>query len=295
VVIIPGRYFNPAPGGAVDTLVVGGGNPQLKPEKATVWTAGLDFKPAALPGFTTKLTYYDIVFKDEIAVAAASVCECNAYVDEAILGSAILQRNPSPALVQELVSQPTYVNYFGGDPATVGAIFDSRSLNLSTVKTRGIDFRFGYRRDLNRGQFETGLDGTYILQFDDRFTSVAPVASVLNTQFNPTDLRLRGRAILTQSRMSAGLYLNFTNAYTNNGVTPNEHVASWTTADAIASYQFGAAGGPSDGVSVGLSVINLTGRNPPYVSIPIAFGINYDAANANALGRYISLHLQKRW
>jgi len=35
-------------------------------------------------------------------------------------------------------------------------------------------------------------------------------------------------------------------------------------------------------------------RKPPFVANPL-FGINFDGANANALGRFISLQLSKRW
>jgi hypothetical protein len=34
---------------------------------------GLDFKPPQMPRVTAKLTYYDIVFKDQITTADASV------------------------------------------------------------------------------------------------------------------------------------------------------------------------------------------------------------------------------
>lgn len=295
VVIFPASYFNPAPGGTVNTLNVYGGNPELKPEKATSWTLGLDFKPEVLPGFDARLTYYNIVFKDEIAIASASVYTPNIFVDEAILGPQILQRNPSAALIQRLVSEPTYVKFFDIDPSTVRAIFDSRSLNLSTAKTNGLDFRLGYKASLADMLLESGIDGTYILKFENQFTNSSPPASVLNTEFNPTKIRLRGKETLTYGQMTASLYVNYTNAYTNSGVQPEEHVASWITEDAVISYQFGSVGMPIGGVSVALSVINLSGRDPPYLSNPGSFGLNFDGANANALGRYISVHLQKRW
>jgi len=295
VVPIPGYLFNPAPGGTPNTLTVYGGNPDLKPERATTWTVGLDFKPLQLAGFTAKLTYYDIVFRNQIEVAGGSICGCNAFVDAATLGPAIVQRNPPAALIQQLISEPTYDNFYNVDPTTIGAIFDSRALNLSTVKTRGLDFRFAYKTTMLDTQYETGLDGTYIFSFDDQFTNSAPVTSFRNTVFNPTDLRLRGRAIMTRGPLSIGLYLNFTNAYSNNHLTPEEHVSSWTTADAVANYDLASGGGPLHGLAVTLSVINLTDRNPPYVANPNGFPINYDGANANALGRYISLRLQKRW
>jgi iron complex outermembrane receptor protein len=295
VAALPGAAFNPAPGGTPNTLLVFGGNPDLKPEKARVWTAGLDFEPPQISGLTAKLTYYDIVFKNQINAAGSSICSCDAFVDEAILGPAILQRNPPGTLVRQLISFPTYANPFNIDPTTIGAIFDSRRLNLSTVKTRGLDFGFGYKTTLLDARIDTGVDGTYIFTYDNRFSSTAPVTSILNTTYNPTDLRLRGRAIATEGALSAGLYINFTNAYRDVDITPSGHVSSWVTADAILSYDFGSAGAPLSGVSVSLSVINVTDRDPPYVTNSFGVPITYDGANANALGRYFSLRLQKRW
>jgi len=295
LVSLPGYIFNPAPGGTPNTLEVAGGNPDLKPEKAKVWTVGLDFKPPQVPGFTSKLTYYDIVFRNEIIEPAESIFGGNIFADEAILGPDIVQRNPPLPLIEQLISLPTYRNPFQVNPTTIGAIFDTRYQNLSTVKTRGLDFGVGYKTTLLGTGIDTGIDGTYIFTFDNQFTSNAPVASSLNTAYNPTDLRVRARALLDYGALSGGLYVNFTNAYTDTNITPSGHVSSWTTADAVATYTFGVAGAPLGGFSVSLSVINLTDRAPPYVTNPNGYPINYDGVNANALGRYFSIRLQKRW
>lgn len=295
VVPFPAAVFNPGPNGTTNALIVNGGNPDLKPEKATVWTVGMDFKPPAIDGLTAKLTFYDVVFKDEIVRADSLLNTADVFVDEAILGPQIVQRNPPSSLIQQLISFPTYQNPFGVDPATIGVIINDRSLNLSTVKTRGLDFAVGYTATLYGSRIDTGIEGTRIFAFDNQFTKSAPVTSFLNTTYNPMDLKLRGRTTITRGPMSAGLYLNFTNSYSDTNITPNGHVASWTTADAVVSYEFGSTTEPLHGVSVGLSVTNLTDRDPPYVSNPFGYPITYDGANANALGRYISLRLQKRW
>jgi hypothetical protein len=117
----------------------------------------------------------------------------------------------------------------------------------------------------------------------------------LNTSYNPINLRLRARALATRGPLSGGVYINFTNDYSDNNVIPYGHVSSWTTADAVASYKLSSSGGSSNGLTVALSVINLTNRAPPYVSNPSGYPITYDGSNANALGRYISLRLQKHW
>jgi iron complex outermembrane receptor protein len=293
---LPGTVFNPVPGQTTpNTLAVFGGNPDLTPEKARVWTVGLDFKPPEVEGLTAKLTYYDIVFTNEIVNAQSSENELDAFVDEAILGPHIVQRNPPSSLVQQLISEPTYSNPFNVNPATIGAIYDSENMNLSSVKTRGLDFGFGYKRRILGTEIDTGIDGGYIFAFDNQFSSTAPVVSILNTSYNPVNLRLRARALATRGPLSGGVYINFTNDYSDNNVIPYGHVSSWTTADAVASYAFGSSGGPFNGTAIALSVINLTNRAPPYVSNPSGYPITYDGANANALGRYISLRLQKHW
>ncbi len=87
VVLIPGFVFSPTPGGTPNSLSVDGGNPNLKPEKATAWTAGLDFKSSVIDGLTAKLTFYDIVFKEEIVDASQLVNVLNQFADETVLGN----------------------------------------------------------------------------------------------------------------------------------------------------------------------------------------------------------------
>jgi iron complex outermembrane recepter protein len=297
VIPLPSTDFNPVPGQTIpNTLVVDGGNPNLGPEKARVWTVGLDFKPPEVEGLIAKLTYYDIVFTNEIITADASFNSLDAFADEAFLGPHVLQRNPPSSLVQQLISEPTYENPFNVNPATIGAIYDSESMNLSSAKTRGLDFGLGYKRTILGTGIDTGVDGGYIFKFDNQFSSGAPVVSILNTTYNPINLKLRARALATRGPLSGGVYINFTNDYSDIDVTPYAHVSSWTTADAVASYAFGSSGGPFNGVTIALSVINLTNRAPPYVLNPSSgYPITYDGTNANALGRFISLRLQKRW
>lgn len=297
VVPFPGSLFNSVPSGVPNpnVLIVNGGNPDLKPEKATVWTLGLDFKPVELPDLTTKLTYYDITFKDEITTFTSSINTPDAFVDEAILGPEIVQRNPPSSTVEQLASFPSFTNPFGVDLASIGAILDGRFLNLSTVKTRGLDFGVDYKTTISGSLINTGIDGTRMFAFEDQFTNSAPITSFLSTPYNPIDLKLRGRAVVTRGPLSAGLYLNFTNSYRDTNIVPNGHVSSWTTADAVVSYEFRSEAGPFSGASIALNVVNLTDRDPPYVTNYAGLPINYDGVNANPLGRLFSLRLQKRW
>jgi outer membrane receptor protein involved in Fe transport len=90
------------------------------------------------------------------------------------------------------------------------------------------------------------------------------------------------------------LFLNYTGAYTDNRSVPSIHVASWTTADATAAYEFSTDSGLLGGLSAMLSVVNIANRDPPFVTNP-NYAVNFDGANGNSLGRFLAFQVQKRW
>src|SRR5581483_9379350 len=114
---------------------------------------------------------------------------------------------------------------FGIDLATIGAIVDSRVHNLSIVRTRGVDVQGSWASWTPLGNLELGLNTTYIFRFDSQFTSSAPVVSVLNTQYNPVNLRARARAMLRRGGFAFASFINYTNSYAGNdasGVNGNQ-------------------------------------------------------------------------
>jgi iron complex outermembrane recepter protein len=298
--VVPAPEFDPTTGGATNALLVFGGNPDLQPEKARTWTAGVDFTAGSQPSFHASVTYYDIKFTNVTTDPEFSVDITDALSQEAVLGPAIIQRNPSAALVQQLATSPGFANIFDIDLATIGAIVDSRVHNLSIVRTRGLDMDGSWASQTPVGNVELGLSGTYIFRFDNQFTSNAPTVSILNTAYNPVDLRMRARAIVRHGGLTFASFVNYTDSYRQNeivrqdGTVGTRPIASWTTIDATAKYLFNADSGPLADASLLVAVINIMDRRPPFVANPL-FGINFDGANANALGRFFSVQFSKRW
>jgi iron complex outermembrane receptor protein len=64
--VITAKPGFPAIAGQVSVFLSGGGD--LKPQKATIWSAGGDINPAFIPGLSLSGTYYHIKFKDLIAI-----------------------------------------------------------------------------------------------------------------------------------------------------------------------------------------------------------------------------------
>jgi len=292
--VVPLPEPDPTTGGVTNTLAVFGGNRNLKPEKARTWTAGLDFTSRAEPEVRASATYYDISFTDVITDPEFSVDVTDVLSQEAILGPSIIQRNPSAASIQQLAASPGYTNLFGIDLATVGAVFDSRMHNLSSVRTRGVDLDGSWSDQTSLADIELGLNGTYIFRFDTRFTPDAPTVSILNTAYNPADLRMRARAIIRHSGLTFAAFVNFTNSYRETDMVGAREIGTWTTVDGTVKYLFNSEHGPLADAALLLSATNLLNRAPPFVPNP-QFGINFDGANANALGRFVSVQLSKRW
>jgi len=292
--VVPLPEPDPTTGGLTNTLSVFGGNPNLQPEKARTWTVGLDYSSRSAPEFRVGATYYDIRFTDVVTDPEFSVNILDVLSEEAILGTSIIQRNPSAARVQQLAAGPGYINLFDIDLATIGAVFDSRKHNLSIESTRGLDLDSSWSVRSALGNIELGLTGTYVFRFDTQFTRNAPTVSILNTSYNPVDLRLRGRAVLQCRSLTFASFVNFINSYQEDDIAGVREIPTWTTVDATVKYRFNSEHGPLADSAVLLSVTNLLDRAPPFVPNP-QFGINFDGANANAVGRFLAIQLSKRW
>ncbi len=284
-----------AASGFSNALLIFGGNPKLGPETARTWSVGADIAPADLAGFAAHLTYYNINFSNRIVNLAPYAFD--AFIQEAVLGPTVVERNPPLAAVNELYGAPNFFNFFGIPPEDVSAIVDLRDHNLSSVKTDGLDFDVTYTFEADRFSLETGITGTYIFDFKNRITPSAPVASILNTTFNPVDLKLRGRAVLSIGSLELSEFINYTDSYQNNLVVPIQRINSWTTLDVSATYKLTDSTGPLKGVSAAVGVQNLFDSSAPFVANPVnGLGVvNYDGANASPVGRFVYFQLVKQW
>ncbi|HKS73959.1 MAG TPA: TonB-dependent receptor, partial [Terriglobales bacterium] len=95
---------DPTTGGLTNVLEVFGGNPKLKPEKANIWTAGVDLQGN---GASFHATYYNIRFTDVIAnIQAEGIDVSNALSAESELGPSVIARNPSVQEVASLAAAP---------------------------------------------------------------------------------------------------------------------------------------------------------------------------------------------
>ncbi len=292
---------DPVTGGLSNILVSEGGNPNLKPETADVVTLGADFGEDSREGFRGSVTYYHIDFQRLITtISDAGFDVGNALELESELGPSIVQRNPALAEVAYLTNQPTYEDLVPGGAtlSSIAAIVNDNYLNLSRFQTDGLDLHTIYTHGLRYGALAVGVDGTYILNFQRQVTAETPVLALLDTPYNPVDFKARAKVAFTNDEWLLAAFLNYVNSYQDNRVPPTVPVASWTTVDLNLRYSIPDAAEFFKGTSISLSVINAANRRPPYVAAPAGDGVpeaDFDGANANVLGRVISLEVNLRY
>lgn len=283
-----------SPTGTSNILVIRGNDPNLRPERATTWTLGFDIKPPAEPGLRASFTWFNVNYRDRIATPAPNLS--NFLINRDIYAP-ILTPNPTPARIAEIYASPYYID-LQGIPATATFVAeaDARLQNLSVVKQSGLDIDLSYGFDMGGGRAEIGAVGTYIFHIKQALTATATPIDVVDTVGNPVDLRLRGRAIWTKGGLSAALFVNYVDGYTNRTTSVPQPVSAWTTFDLNIGFDLGERRGAFGGLRVALNASNLFDRDPPYVSYLVGtYTAGYDGENASPLGRVVALQVTKKW
>ncbi len=139
-----GQVVAPNPAAQYNGLI--GGNPNLSPEKADTYTAGVVLTPSFIPGFTASVDYFNIKLTGAIQGYGADtiVGLCTTNADPVFCN--LVHRDASGSLWR---TPDGYVTDF--------------SYNTGGVKTSGIDVQAGYTRDIgSAGRLGLSFVGTWL-------------------------------------------------------------------------------------------------------------------------------------
>lgn len=126
--------IDPFRGNAANTVFISTrGNPDLQPEVANSFGAGVVFRPSFIPGFAASIDYYNVEIKGAIQTIAVQDIINQCFVGNTVLCPSIIR--DSAGVISEIRVQP---------------------VNLAKQRARGLDFEASYRHSLD-GAF--GLDG----------------------------------------------------------------------------------------------------------------------------------------
>jgi iron complex outermembrane recepter protein len=141
---------DPKNGEAYNVTLIGTGNPNLQPQRASTWDFGAIWEPheSVLDGFRADLEYYRITQPNYIVTPFAQ-----AVVDDPGLASRVV-RDPTTGLITTV---------------------DVSYLNAAEYKTSGFDLSVGYKKSTNYGAFGARLSGTDIQHDLRQYTVGSPL------------------------------------------------------------------------------------------------------------------------
>jgi iron complex outermembrane recepter protein len=145
------QFGNLLPNTAQQYNQLGGGNLNLKPEKADSWTVGALIQPRFLSGFTLSADYYNIKVNNAVGGIGAQVIinQCLQTGDPFFCGK--ITRSPSS-------TGPAAGSLWLGEAGFI----DNRTTNTGSLKTSGIDINGDYRTNIGENKIRWQFVGTYL-------------------------------------------------------------------------------------------------------------------------------------
>ncbi|WP_431264317.1 TonB-dependent receptor [Roseateles chitinivorans] len=248
--------------------VLNAGNKNLRPEKSRSATLGVVFEPVA--NASVGVDFWWIHLKDKIGAIPQFALFNNYY--------------NFPALQQ-------YFHFGPGDTLSLASncpgpncgYVDTTELNLGKVRTNGIDFSGQYRLNSPIGQFDFGLNSTYVAKYEFQdFKDGYWVSNVGN--YGESGPIFRWQHNLTTNwhydQFGAGAVMRYKSGYADFDPSSHARAPSYTTFDLYGSWA------PTKSISLVLGVRNLFDRDPPYTNQEDLFqGGGWDSRYADPTGR----------
>jgi outer membrane receptor protein involved in Fe transport len=280
-----------------------GGNPNLRPETAKTFTAGLVIQPQMVRNLTFTVDYFNIRVDDAIGVAGTANILNGCYAGGVDEYCGLVVRNN--------VGRIAYVNDFYA--------------NIGTIRTGGIDFAIRYMLPTDVGRFAFGFDGSWLAFYNITLKLKSGPAKIEGKgtydagsygalpQFKATTgldwslggfiAGLTGRYVSSFNECSnpfdpttaAGGICEIVTVdpVTGTSVAPNplkQRVKSFYQLDVHAGYTLTSTIGKT---TLYAGILNLTDKAPPYIySAALA---NSDPSTYDYVGRYFYGRIQHKF
>jgi outer membrane receptor protein involved in Fe transport len=241
-----GSAVDPKTNQNVQIFTFASGNTNLKPEKATTYSAGFVVSPSWLQRFNLSVDYYNITIKDAISSIGASQVLSRCVAGETAFCGQLVFGGPAGALSQ--------INTF--------------PLNVANLKVAGLDFQADYAMPLFGGRLSSRLTGNYVLRQSQVQLGVKINYAGAIGPDNPVSGTPRARA-------------NFSTTYDQGPVSVTAQVRfigaaklvyTWTSKDVdrnkispIAYVDLRASTKVTDSVQLFATVDNLLDQAPPEI------------------------------
>jgi len=277
------------------TSLITQGNPNLVPEVARTYTAGVVLTPSFIPGLTASLDYYRITVKNAIG----SLSGLNTQIQNLCNNSGgtsqycALYRRPISATSTAAANYPTAVL--------------SQNLNTALLRAEGLDFETDY--NFEASDIVSSASGSITLRALFNYQPMNETqqfpGSALTTTASPVGQpEPKSHATLfAQYQLEDwkfGLQDHWASGF-NPSIQPGviiwknpSHVDSFNTFDINIDRTFDAAGGTFDAY---FNVQNIGNEQPPiYTNASGSIGLNYPTLrDEDRMGRYFTIGVRAKF
>ncbi|MCR5877215.1 TonB-dependent receptor domain-containing protein [Phenylobacterium sp. J367] len=261
----------------INTLA--GGNPDLKPEVAHTFTAGVVLQPSFAPRLQFSADYFDIELKDAITVPSAQQVVDRCFAGDQTFCAGVT-RDASGQITQVQVT----------------------SFNTQVLKTRGFDFEGSYSLPLDSFQDTWGGDLTFrvVATYVDRLLTstgetTVDTAGQLQGGFATPHWRGVGTIMYANGPLNLRALFNYVGSgkYDNNygplDISKNDYPAYLYT-DLTAQYDV------TESTQVYAKVENLFDKDPPLIANGTITIASSSGSNFYDLrGRFFGFGVRYRW
>lgn len=274
-------------------ILLGGGNQDLKPERARSWSATASFHPAALEGATFEVTYFSTNYVNRVVTPITLTAQSLSnpiYAQQVSL-------NPSASQQASIISGvDQFYNFTTGayDPSQVVAIIDNRKVNAGRQTVHGIDALAQYSAKLAGGTAAFDLNATYLVS-ERQLSDGQPIETLAGYLYNPPHWRGRAAASWDDGSWRLTGTLSYIGGVVDTRASPPDKVHGMTTLDLSARYRFIREGSVLDGLEVGVSANNLFNAMPAQITTTTWADTPYDSTNYSPVGRFLALEVVKKW
>jgi iron complex outermembrane receptor protein len=284
-------FFSPPSPTAGGVLYLLGGNPDLKPERATNWAATATFTPAFAEGLRLDASYFRIGYRNR----AVSPIPLNSLAFSPIYGAYVTLNPSRDQILAALANVQVLYDQGGGNPQTadIVAIVTNYLQNAAYQKIEGVDLTAEYAFDLTTRDHIYFSGAASYLKSSQQLTSEQPVVQLAGTLFRQPNWRASSTVEWRHGDFSLSGVVSYIGGSLDNRVAPHEKVNAYTAFDLIARFESKGASGLLANTTFLLSALNLFGEKPPYIRTTSDIGYHYDSNNFPSVGRFLSLSVSK--
>lgn len=291
VLLIPGDLYGSREAPPGQTIIsIDGGRKDLRPEKASSFSAGISLHPRTLSGLNMAITYFSLSYRNRITTPVSALERV--LIDPTFADLVTFSPSPEEIATAIALSPDGLLDQtdFGPfDPTQVYAIIDGRYRNVSSDKISGVDASVSYRVDAgDAGDFTVYGNATYL---KSRRVLIAgqPSFDLAGTIFNPPHFKARGGISWHRDPLLVNAVVNRIGGVTDNRFVDPTKVDGMTTFDLSLKYHLGST---EHGLDLQISALNMFNAKPDVADESSSI-FSFDSTNYSPIGRYLSLSLTK--